>query len=149
MPKRNLRLLEAVSAHFSVNSRQNIVNLSETTLNDLGKVFRGKWSNRCLRTARYFPMVIQKTLLNHVVSTAEWHRITKVEIGPGFNDGQVHVSVSRIRYDLLNLCDSKVAFGVFDLAGFEINDPVTLTLQNARKILFRKLISFRRNVIIN
>jgi hypothetical protein len=123
--------------------------LSKAKFNNPGEILRRQWPHSSLSTARDFPIVIQKALLDDIVSMTKWYRITEIEVRSGFNDGQVHVGVSGIWNYRLYFPYREVAFGVFDLAGFKVNNPVTFTLLRTRKVLLRKLISFRRDVVID
>ncbi len=45
--------------------------------------------------------------------------------------------------------DGEVALGVSDLAGLEIDDPITFALLNAPQILLWELVSLRRHVVVD
>jgi len=51
--------------------------------------------------------------------------------------------------DLLNLGDGEVAFGILDLAWFQIDDPIAFALLGAAQILLWKLILLGRDVVID
>ncbi|WP_300063187.1 hypothetical protein [uncultured Roseobacter sp.] len=118
MLKRSVRFLKSTGRQVSINPRKNVVISSEAKLDDPGKVLWVKLPHCGLRLTRDFPLVVQKTLLNYIIGIAERHRVTKVEIRPGLDDGQIHVDLSGVRDDLLYFGNGEIALCIYDLAGF-------------------------------
>jgi len=81
-----------------------------------------------LGPARYISLFVEEALFNNRSLVTKLNFITQFEVGPRLDHGQIHILMARVRDDFSDLGDSKVAFGVFHLGRFEIDDPVSLTL---------------------
>ncbi len=98
---------------------------------------------------RNFALVIKNASLDQPQRAIERDRIGEVQVGAGFDQGEIHVLSGRVRHNMGHFGDCEVSARIPDFAGLVVDDPIANAGADAGQVLAWELILLRRAVVVD